>query len=104
METISSDSWNDYLAGKNSTVILPAGYAMKTFQEVWIVGQRSDVSGETEQWTFSGVFSSREKAVAACRDWTYFIGACTVDDQAPHEPTPDWLRGACYPIERPSDE
>lgn len=81
----------------NRTVVLPAGYEMRSFQEVWIVGQRSDVVGESKQWTFSGVFTSREKAIAACRDWTYFVGACNLDEQAPHEVSKDWLRDAHYP-------
>jgi len=65
---------------------------------VWIVGQRSDLVGETDQWTFVGVFTSKEKAIEACRDWTYFIGACNLDDAAPHEPTNDWLRDTQYPL------
>ena len=82
------------------TVVLPAGYRMSSTQEVWIVGQRSDFTGDTEQWTFGGVFTSREKAVAACRDWTYFCGACDLDDAAPHKVSTDWLREAHYPISK----
>lgn len=81
----------------NKTTVLPAGWEMKRLDQVWIVGQRSDVVGETKQWTFGGVFSSRDKAIAACRDWTYFVGACTIDEAAPHEVSTDWLRDAHYP-------
>lgn len=90
--------------GKRHTVVLPAGYELKSTQEVWIVGQRSDVTGDTEQWTFSGVFTSKEKAVAACRDWTYFCGACNLDESAPHEVSTDWLRDAHYPRGREQPE
>lgn len=72
-------------------------------QEVWIVGQRSDVVGASEQWTFGGVFTTKEKALAACRDWTYFTGRCTLDDSAPHETSSDWLKDAHYPIDRPAE-
>ena len=72
-------------------------------EEVWIVGQRSDVALITEQWTFTGVFTTKEKALAACRDWTYFTGRCVLDDAAPHEPTSDWLKDAHYPIDPPTE-
>lgn len=95
--------YDDVAAGRRNTVVLPAGYAMKPMQEVWIVGQRSDLTGETPQWTFAGVFTSKEKAVAACRDWTYFCGACNLDESAPHEVSTDWLRDAHYPVEQPPE-
>ena len=87
----------DVRDGKRRTYVLPAGYEMKSTQEVWIVGQRSDFLGDTDQWTFGGVFTSKEKAIAACRDWTYFCGACNLDEAAPHEVSTDWLRDAHYP-------
>lgn len=98
-----SRMYEDVSSGRQRTVVLPAGYEMKSMQEVWIVGQRSDLSGETEQWTFSGVFTSKEKAIAACRDSTYFCGACNLDEQAPHEVSNDWLRDAHYPVPRTED-
>jgi hypothetical protein len=84
-------------ASRGSLVVLPQGYSMRSIQEVWIVGQRSDFTGETPQWTFIGVFTSKENAIAACRDWTYFVGACNLNESAPHEPVVDWLRDAHYP-------
>lgn len=95
--------YDDVASGRQRTVVMPAGYEIKSTQEVWIVGQRSDLAGDTEQWTFSGVFTSKEKAIAACRDWTYFCGACNLDESAPHEVSTDWLRDAHYPIEQPPE-
>ena len=92
-----TDNDEQSIPSRGSLVVLPAGYEMRSFQEVWIVGQRSDFTGETAQWTFAGVFTSKEKAIAACRDWTYFIGACNLDESAPHEVSTDWLRDAHYP-------
>jgi hypothetical protein len=54
--------------------------------DIYLVGQRSDLTGETRQWTLNGVFSTKEAAVAACRDWSYFwMGPFGLDVQGPHE-------------------
>jgi hypothetical protein len=92
-----SDENERSVASTGSLVVLPSGWEMRSIQEVWIVGQRSDFTGDTEQWAFIGVFTTRELAIAACRDWTYFVGACNLNESAPHEPSTDWLRDAHYP-------
>lgn len=62
---------------------------------MWIVGQVKD---EGKPWEFQGVFDSEERAVAACRDSSYFVGAASLNEEHPHETTPGWL-GAYYPLE-----
>jgi len=34
-----------------------------------------------------GIFSTTKKAVAACRDWSYYMMALEEDEAAPHEST-----------------
>jgi len=65
--------------------------------DVWVVFQVHD-SGPPPDWEFIGVFDSREKAVAACRDASYFIGRCAMNDAAPHERTNTWLKVGCWPL------
>jgi hypothetical protein len=54
---------------------------------LWVVGQLKD-----DDWDFQGVFSSEEKALAACKGPEYFVGPCTLDQEAPEE-TVDWPNG-----------
>lgn len=48
---------------------------------LYLVGRA--MSGDAFQ--FQGIFTSEEKAVAACRDATYFVGTAEVDQELPHE-------------------
>lgn len=57
--------------------------------KVWIVGVDSG------EWGFGGVFSSEEKAVAACKGPNYFIGPATLDEEVPD--LDEWP-GGYYPI------
>lgn len=59
--------------------------------ELWIVGRvffrpAASVPYKVAPWTFQGVFSSRELALAACRDSTYFIGPAKLNETLPHDP------------------
>ena len=65
--------------------------------DVWVVFQIRDL-GPPLDWEFIGVFSSRKNAVAACRDVSYLIGQCAMNDAAPHERTNPWLKDACWPL------
>lgn len=54
-------------------------------ETVWVVGQyRSGESGGTV-WEIQGVFSTRDKALAACRNENYFIGPLELDAELPDE-------------------
>ena len=64
-----------------------------TAKEVWIVGQ-VDINGG--QWQVQGVFSSKDKAIAACTKDTYFIGPVNLDEPLPDEST-TWV-GAYFPL------
>lgn len=53
---------------------------------MWLVGQyRSGESGNVI-WEFQGIFSTREKAMAACRNVNYFIHEVVMDEEIPDEP------------------
>lgn len=65
--------------------------------QLWICGQRTGVwSPRGTPWEFQGVFDSKDKAVAACRDETYFIMPATLNESLPHEPTA--CNEAYYPL------
>lgn len=54
-------------------------------------------------WEFQGVFDSESKALAACRDETYFVGYARLNVALPHEssPWPDcWYPLAKVAVER----
>ena len=49
---------------------------------MYLVGR---ICTEVFEWDFQGVFSSREKAIAACRDSSYFFYPVSLDEEIPHE-------------------
>lgn len=69
--------------------------------EIFVVGQLFEEEGK--QWEFQGVFSTKELAEAACRDWTYFVGSAVLDQELPHGTTEEWP-GAYFPISRLYDD
>jgi hypothetical protein len=55
-------------------------------EDLWICGRLTHGYQESgSPWEFQGVFSSEEKAVEACRDWSYFIFTAALDEALPHE-------------------
>ena len=51
------------------------------YPELWLVGQwRGDY-----EWEFQGVFSSKEKAIAACRNNNYFLAPVYLNSECPDE-------------------
>lgn len=72
---------------------------MKDQTSLWIVGKA--LNQETTSWEFQCVFSSEEKAVAACVDDSYFVGPATLDNALSHDTT-EWT-GARYPRLETSD-
>lgn len=71
-------------------------------QQVWIAGKNttpeSATKGDAETWEFAGVFLTEQEAVAACKDWQYFIGPAVLGEDTPEESV-DW-EGAYYPLGR----
>ncbi len=63
---------------------------------VWIVGQFLDEAERGVVWELAGVFTDEARAVAACRDCSYFVGPLALDAPLPHETTA-WA-GAYYPL------
>jgi hypothetical protein len=60
--------------------------------KLWICGQ-ANVGNE---WEWQGVFDSEDKAVAACRDKTYFIAEVELNEAQPHESCE--FENARYPL------
>ena len=60
-------------------------------RELWVVGQWVGDG----PWHFQGVFSSKKKAIQACRDTTYFMGPVKLDMELPSEEV-TWV-GLHYP-------
>lgn len=53
--------------------------------ELWLCGQyRSGLTGDVV-WDFQGVFSTKEKAIEACRNRNYFIAPVKIDEELPDE-------------------
>ena len=65
--------------------------------DLWVVFQVHD-NGPPADWDFVGVFDSREKAVAACRDVNYFIARWVMNYAAPHERTQACWNDGCWPL------
>lgn len=64
--------------------------------DLWIVGKHVRQHGPLEHsWEFIGVFDSEEKAVAACKDESHFIGPAVLNCSVQEE-TLAWP-GAYYP-------
>lgn len=58
--------------------------------KVWIVGKWIRDYSDTVGWEFQGVFSSYEKAVAACVNRDFFVGPAVLDAELPFEKH-DWV-------------
>lgn len=51
-------------------------------EKLWFCGQHVG-----ESWEFQGIFSTREKAIGACRTIKYFIAPVNLDEELPKETT-----------------
>jgi len=64
--------------------------------ELWLCGKY--ISGEFPEvaWDFQGIFSTRDNAIEACRDVSYFICSVELDKQLSDDPVrmPDFK----YPL------
>lgn len=68
---------------------------MINIERVFVVGKALDDPGA---WELQGVFTSEERAVAACLNWRYFVGPLKIDKEI-SDKTMQW-DGAYYPIVR----
>ncbi len=65
--------------------------------KLWIVGQYKSGIGKEIRWEMQGVFSTKEKAIKACRNYKYFIGSEILDQEIPDETTT--FKDFEYPLE-----
>jgi hypothetical protein len=65
-------------------------------QTLWLVGQYKGESDIGRVGEFQGVFSTQQKAEAACRDRNYWVMPLTLDKEYPHES--EAAVGAYYPL------
>lgn len=54
-------------------------------ETLWLVGQYKGGEEPDTQWDFQGIFSTRDKAVDACRNERYFVVPVIVDQEEPDE-------------------
>jgi hypothetical protein len=52
---------------------------------LWIVGQYRFGNTGAIIWDLQGVFSSKEKAIAACKSSTWFVARLQLDEELPEE-------------------
>jgi hypothetical protein len=60
---------------------------------LWVAGQA--LSDDGREWAFVGVYSTEEKAVAACLDWRFWVAPIALDFITPPEES-KWP-GCYYP-------
>jgi len=66
--------------------------------ELWLVGQYRSGENPNIVWDFQGIFSTKEKALAACRNEWYFIAPIPLDAELPDEVIQ--MPGAYYPLKK----
>lgn len=52
---------------------------------LWLCGKYRLGESSYVVWDFQGIFSTKAKAVAACRNRNYFIFPCAIDEELPDE-------------------
>ena len=57
--------------------------ALASLQTLWIVGQYRFGDTGAIVWDFQGVFTTEEKAIAACKSTTWFIARMELDKELP---------------------
>lgn len=68
-------------------------------EQVWICGKTLDATAYG--WELMGVFTSEEKAVAACTELWHFVGPATLDERLPDESVA-WA-GCHYPLAKENE-
>jgi len=65
--------------------------------QVWICGRYKKGKFPNSEWDIQGAFTTKGKAIQACRDNMYFIAPLELDKEIPHK-TKRWP-GLIYPSE-----
>lgn len=90
--------------GNKATETLDRGlYEEIAMGELWLCGQ---FRAETEQgnvWDFQGVFTTREKAVQACRHRRYFIAPVLLNTEYDDKACVNWP-GQEYPLAEKAED
>ncbi len=66
--------------------------------QLWIVGKSL---GAASLWEFQGVFTSQEKAEAACHGPLYFVAPVVLNQVLPDETVSEWV-GLYWPAAKES--
>jgi len=74
-------------AERMSAAIVEAEKGIQSLDCLWLVGQ-SYMDYHPQAWEFVGVFSTKEKAIEACKTWRYFVASIWLDVAGPEETTP----------------
>ena len=53
---------------------------------LWLCGQyQGSLKTGATAWDFQGIFSTKDKAISACKGWGYFIAPVFLDMELPGE-------------------
>ena len=52
---------------------------------LWICGKYLEGEGGKVFWAFQGVFSTKDKAIVACRDRNYFVAPSKLNKELPDD-------------------
>jgi hypothetical protein len=52
-------------------------------KKLWLVGQYKSGEKGNIVWEFQGIFSTEEKAVAACKNFRYWVAPIIMDEECP---------------------
>lgn len=107
--TAYGEGWRTNPQVQEDSAVVVSEY-LRTLQplpaELWIVGrvffrpEVADTDDKVSPWIFQGAFTSRDLALAACRDSTYFIGPAKLNEPLPHDPQEwpgaEWAAAAVF--------
>jgi hypothetical protein len=68
----------------------------KEMKELWLCGQYRSGDVPNVVWDLQGIFSTKERAISACKNRHYFIAPIKVDEEAPDET--ETMPGVEYPL------
>lgn len=75
---------------------MPAIWTANAVDIIWVAGRVVNSESSPIAWAIQGVFETKEKAIAACRDEWYFIGPLRLNESLP-DTNKEWP-GCFYPL------